>query len=835
MPQLDHFQRPLCPPARQRPAPEASALVLALLCALSLLLGSGLALLPGTAQAATPTPTTAPDAADAPWQVANAVRTALFDAQVQVRRDPTAAAAQVEVARAAWDVGLAADVAAQAPDAAMHVAAALDASATAAAAGDSLALAQARAQVWGGLLEAGATIAADAAARGEIEAARAWLLVREFRPATRETLPTAQSTVALDNLARGLTTPDAAAETLRSDLRDTYHALLLATLEDAASAARDGLELRAAEASGAAVGYWWIIRPAYVAQVSEASAQAVDATLAGLLQAAATADADATALTTQTAAARAELLRFRATDLSPDEQARRAGQLLRFLQLVPVEYGRGVRDGQVQLEIELQEAISFLDASRAALDDLGPELVARDAAALTQIEQVLSSVDARLRDAARRTAVATPYEIQTDIDAALTLLRATMPPEWVPGSSADEAFAVIDRLLDDLQVAAAAGEFRSAESLRLEAYANFDLGPELRLLGFAPGLVQRVDGLFWHGYDGTEGLATLLSKRATPEEIATTRTALDAALADADTTLRERDVSNASVAMNAAIIVFREGLEAVLIFASMLAGMVGANARYKRPLVGGAWSALLATAVTWLLLWAVLSSLRQYGEKLEAIVSLVAVAVLLLILNWFFHNVYWSRWIQRFHGRRRKLAASSAATGAVGTGQALGFVMLGFTSVYREGFETALFLQALVLDAGAIVVLEGVALGLAATVAVGVLVFKLQAKLPYKKLLIATGLLIVMVLITMVGNTVHVMQAIGWLPVNPLPGVSFPYWMGLWLGLFPTWEGVILQVAAVVFVGGSYVAAEWLKQRELRQARVRAAAASASAVGSDSR
>ncbi|WP_353885741.1 hypothetical protein, partial [uncultured Deinococcus sp.] len=78
------------------------------------------------------------------------------------------------------------------------------------------------------------------------------------------------------------------------------------------------------------------------------------------------------------------------------------------------------------------------------------------------------------------------------------------------------------------------------------------------------------------------------------------------------------------------------------------------------------------------------------------------------------------------------------------------------------------------------------------------------------------------VLAVMVGNTVHTLQLVGWLPVHPLP-LDLPAWMGLWFGLHGTWEGVVLQVASVVAVIGSFYAAEALKKRELRAKRGAAA------------
>jgi high-affinity iron transporter len=152
----------------------------------------------------------------------------------------------------------------------------------------------------------------------------------------------------------------------------------------------------------------------------------------------------------------------------------------------------------------------------------------------------------------------------------------------------------------------------------------------------------------------------------------------------------------------------------------------------------------------------------------------------------------------------------------------LGLVTLGFASVYREGFETVLFVQALVLEAGTLPVLAGVAVGAAATAVVGVLTITLQQKLPHKKMLIGSGLLIVWVLVVMVGTTVQALQVAGWVPVTPVDELRLPYWVGLWFGVYPTWEGLTAQLLAATFVLGSYVAAEQLRKRRRRVILARA-------------
>src|SRR3954470_3548433 len=160
--------------------------------------------------------------------------------------------------------------------------------------------------------------------------------------------------------------------------------------------------------------------------------------------------------------------------------------------------------------------------------------------------------------------------------------------------------------------------------------------------------------------------------------------------------------SSGTVVFNSAIIVFREGLEAVLLFAAVPATFLGANKRRRRPVVAGAGVAFAAAVLTWFVVQAVLDAASPLGPKLEAITGFIAIVVLLIVLNWFVHKVYWSEWIGRHHRRRRTLLARTGVTAT------LGLVALGFTSVYREGFEVVLFLQTLQIQDGTGTVLEGV-------------------------------------------------------------------------------------------------------------------------------
>src|SRR4051812_5104333 len=267
--------------------------------------------------------------------------------------------------------------------------------------------------------------------------------------------------------------------------------------------------------------------------------------------------------------------------------------------------------------------------------------------------------------------------------------------------------------------------------------------------------------------------------------------------------------SHGTVVFNSAVIVFREGLEAVLIFAAVTASFLGANKRRRRPVVLGAAGAFAASVVTWFVVQAVLDVASPLGPKLEAITGFIAIVVLLIVLNWFVHKVYWSEWIGRHHRQRRKLLAQT------GIGATLGLVALGFTSVYREGFEVVLFLQNLELKAGSGVVLEGVAIGLLGTAVVGILTFWLHHKLPYRRMLILTGVLVAFVLVVMIGGTALTFQDLGWLPRHPTP-FTVPEWMGSWFEMYSSWETLGAQVLAALFVVGSYFLAEYVKVKRPR-------------------
>ena len=262
-----------------------------------------------------------------------------------------------------------------------------------------------------------------------------------------------------------------------------------------------------------------------------------------------------------------------------------------------------------------------------------------------------------------------------------------------------------------------------------------------------------------------------------------------------------------SAIMDTAVLVFREGLESILVLAAITAGLSRKQGAMASPIFVGASAGFLATLATWFFVRGIVQDISNEVSYLvlQAATGLLAVIVLLVVMNWFFHKVYWGGWISA-HNRQKKKILESAEQGRSPGMVFWGLVLLGLTSVYREGFEVVLFLQSYYLKLGGWIVLYGSLLGLALTLVVAVLTFFLHTRMPYRKMLIITGVLLGVVLLVMVGEEAFEMQQANWLHTTTIPFLDgkIPDWAGVWFSVYPTWETIIAQVVALVLVVGSY-------------------------------
>jgi high-affinity iron transporter len=278
------------------------------------------------------------------------------------------------------------------------------------------------------------------------------------------------------------------------------------------------------------------------------------------------------------------------------------------------------------------------------------------------------------------------------------------------------------------------------------------------------------------------------------------------------------NTSPAAATVDIGVLVFREGLETILVLAAIVASMTGARQAQRKPVIAGAGMAFGATLITWFVAVGIMSNLQNNVSalNLQAATGLLAVVVLLVVMNWFFHKIYWGGWIA-MHNRNKKKLLSSASVAEISRRRLTwGLALLGFASLYREGFEVVLFLQTYYLQMGGKIVFFGALLGLFFTGIVAALTFIAHRKLPYRKMLVLTGILLGGVLLIMVGEQGQEMQLAGWIHTTNIPWLQnkIPNWAGLWFSIFPTVQTLAMQGIALAVVVGSYYAARHHSAKE---------------------
>ncbi len=212
------------------------------------------------------------------------------------------------------------------------------------------------------------------------------------------------------------------------------------------------------------------------------------------------------------------------------------------------------------------------------------------------------------------------------------------------------------------------------------------------------------------------------------------------------------------------VIGLREGLEAALIV-GIIAAFLKQNGRsdaLRRMWAGVVVAVVLCLAVG-VALQSVNSALPQrQQEMLECVVAAIAVVMVSYMVLW-----------MRAHSRSLKADLQQAAGGALASGSATALVVMAFLAVFREGFETAVFLlaafQSAVSPAQAA---TGASLGVLLAVGLGYLIYRGGVKLDLSKFFRITGVVLVLVAAGLVMSTLRAAYEAGWLTIGQQHAVS---------------------------------------------------------------
>lgn len=375
--------------------------------------------------------------------------------------------------------------------------------------------------------------------------------------------------------------------------------------------------------------------------------------------------------------------------------------------------------------------------------------------------------------------------------AAATTAPATGSTQGQPAAGAairSPDLAAAAATLDSAGVVYAAGDVTGALRRVERAYLRHFEPVESRL---PAGLVSRMEQLVHLT------LRPEMARHAPAVEVDRSLAAVHAELVAADAAL-SRGASFWFGAFDAFTIIVREGLEAVLLIGAILAYLaaMGAGRRAERQIYAGMAAGVVATAGVWLLARTVVPITGANRELMEGVTALLAVLVLLYVSNWLFQKTYIHDW-RDFLRERVGVAAT--------TGSALAMASLAFAAVFREGFETVLFYQALIFDAGTLAVLAGFIPGLLVITGIGWGIIRMGLRLPLKRVFAATNAILLYLAFCFVGKGVYALQESGLFTPHPIAWLPSRPALEQLLGLYPVAETTLAQAAFVALVGLTYL------------------------------
>src|SRR3954468_10657514 len=393
--------------------------------------------------------------------------------------------------------------------------------------------------------------------------------------------------------------------------------------------------------------------------------------------------------------------------------------------------------------------------------------------------------------------------------AVAALLIATAPAGAATQNDLERGRAEISRasaLVDQSLDASKAGNRTEAYKLARDAYLDHYEFVEIPMRLRDPNKVLDTEFKFQRLRNDIRDGASLDKVR---RDVADVR----ASLVASDRVLADKGVAAPAVAFALSFsILFREGIEAVLLIAILLGSLSAGSAQnFKRPLAWGVAAAVGATALTWAFATLVIGIAPLSREVLEAVTALLAVVVLIGVSFWL---------VSRLEHRRRMEFMRARVASGMAAGTTAAFVGLGFTAVFREGFETVLFYQALALFAQGLIlwVVLGAVAAAIALAGVGYAILRLGKQLPLKPML-ATGAGILLLLsVGFVGNAVRSLQSADLLAATPVSWPRLPVFLAELTGIHPTSQGLIIQAVllGVYVLGGLYVFA-WQPSRRRRR------------------
>lgn len=253
------------------------------------------------------------------------------------------------------------------------------------------------------------------------------------------------------------------------------------------------------------------------------------------------------------------------------------------------------------------------------------------------------------------------------------------------------------------------------------------------------------------------------------------------------------------------LILLREGAEAILVIGAIIAYLIKSGNSHKvQTVYYYSAAAVVASFITAILFRSVVGLSGANQEIMEGATMLVAVAVLFSVSYWMGSKADAKSWNQYIEGK---------VENSLSSGNTLSLGAAAFLAVYREGAEVVLFYQALFNNAGdnMHMIWLGFGAGSVALIAVFALVRYGSLKIPTKPFFQGTSILMCCLAISFAGGGIKELQEAGVIGMTQIPGAPTI----TLLGMYPTMESLLPQVALILLVLGSFMYQKKKKFREV--------------------
>ena len=248
------------------------------------------------------------------------------------------------------------------------------------------------------------------------------------------------------------------------------------------------------------------------------------------------------------------------------------------------------------------------------------------------------------------------------------------------------------------------------------------------------------------------------------------------------------------------LILFREGLEAILVLAAMFAFLKKSGRTDGLVYLHVGWiSALLLGFATWFAATYLIDISGASREVTEGLTALLAMVILVGVGLWLHNKSYASRWQQYIAGQMQA---------AMGRGGLRAIGLVSFLSVYREAFETVLFYRALWSQGQHPAILAGMGVALLLLGIIAVALFRFSVRLPIRQFFSFSAALIAVLAVIFAGQGVSALQAAGWIGSESVRFIHIPM-----LGIYPTAQTLSVQGLVVLLIMGGMAYNHWAPSR----------------------